>query len=157
MPTGASSEKSTRASLACASANTCRALAAQAGQLAILRGLSTKEGDHGRGTYLMRTGHVPGGPVRYPAIGAALAKQLGNDESELPPYISVAPYQQFNQAAFGAGFLGPDTRRPSSKHVVQDERRAIGRTRTTKRPGRKRTPICDSRICCPPMPPPRRA
>ncbi len=82
-------------------------LAKQAGQLAILRGLSTKEGDHGRGTYLMRTGHVPGGPVRYPAIGASLAKELGGDESELPQYISVAPYQQFNQAAFGAGFLGP--------------------------------------------------
>ena len=82
-------------------------LATQAGQLAILRGLSTKEGDHGRGTHLMRTGHPPGGPVRYPAIGAALSKELGSDEAELPQYISIAPYQQFNQAAFSPGFLGP--------------------------------------------------
>ncbi|HVU89506.1 MAG TPA: DUF1501 domain-containing protein [Pirellulales bacterium] len=82
-------------------------LATHAKHLAILRGLSTKEGDHGRGTYLMRTGHVPGGPVRYPAIGASLGKELGSDEAELPQYISIAPYQQFNQAAFGAGFLGP--------------------------------------------------
>jgi hypothetical protein len=95
-------------------------LAAQAGQLAILRGLSTKEGDHGRGTYLMRTGHVPGGPVRYPAIGAAVAKELGSDDADLPQYISVAPYQQFNQAAFGAGFLGPRY----APAVVEEQRRA---------------------------------
>ncbi len=82
-------------------------LATHGQHLAVLRGLSTKEGDHGRGTYLMRTGHVPGGPVRYPAIGASLAKELGNDEAELPPYISIAPFQQFNQAAFSPGFLGP--------------------------------------------------
>jgi len=82
-------------------------LAAQGQHLAVLRGLSTKEGDHGRGTYLMRTGHVPGGPVRYPGIGASLAKELGDDEAELPPYISIAPFQQFNQAAYGPGFLGP--------------------------------------------------
>jgi hypothetical protein len=82
-------------------------LATQAQRLAILRGLSTKEGDHGRGTYLMRTGHSPGGPVRYPAIGSSLSKELGSDDAELPHYISIAPYQQFNQAAFGPGFLGP--------------------------------------------------
>ncbi|MBI2825077.1 MAG: DUF1501 domain-containing protein [Planctomycetia bacterium] len=82
-------------------------LAAHGDRLAILRGLSTKEGDHGRGTYLVRTGHQPGGPVSYPAIGAALAKELGNEEAELPNYISIAPYQAFNQMAYGPGFLGP--------------------------------------------------
>ena len=96
-------------------------LAAQAGQLAILRGLATKEGDHGRGTHLMRTGHPPGGPVRYPAIGASLAKTLGSDESELPQYISIAPYQQFNQAAYGPGFLGP-----KYAPAVVDARRTAG-------------------------------
>src|SRR5690349_14421023 len=34
-------------------------IAALGQQLAVLRGLSTKEGDHGRGTYLMRTGRPP--------------------------------------------------------------------------------------------------
>ena len=48
-------------------------LAQQADKLAIVRSLSTKEGDHGRGTYLMRTGHQPRGPVRYPTIGASLS------------------------------------------------------------------------------------
>src|SRR5262245_9112337 len=42
-------------------------LADRADKLAILRGMSTKEADHSRGTYLMHTGRPPGGAVRYPA------------------------------------------------------------------------------------------
>src|SRR6478752_4820622 len=34
-------------------------LAMHGKHLAVLRGMSTREGDHGRGTYLMRTGVVP--------------------------------------------------------------------------------------------------
>ena len=82
-------------------------LAKQADKLAVVRSLSTKEGDHGRGTYLMRTGQQPRGPVRYPTIGSSLSKELG-DSSELAlNYVSVAPYRAFNQAAFSPGFLGP--------------------------------------------------
>jgi uncharacterized protein (DUF1501 family) len=82
-------------------------LAKQADQLAIIRGLSTKEGDHGRGTHLMRTGRSPMGAEKFPAIGAALAKQLASAEIELPPYVSVAAYRAFSAEAFGPGFLGP--------------------------------------------------
>ncbi|MCH8924321.1 MAG: DUF1501 domain-containing protein, partial [Planctomycetes bacterium] len=46
-------------------------LAKMAGQLGVIRSLSTKEGDHSRGTYLMRTGHRPGGPIRYPTLGSS--------------------------------------------------------------------------------------
>jgi hypothetical protein len=82
-------------------------LAEQADKLAIVRSLSTKEGDHGRGTFLMRTGQQPRGPVRYPTIGASLSKELG-DASELAlNFVSVSPYRAFNQAAYGPGFLGP--------------------------------------------------
>ncbi len=38
-------------------------------QLALVRSMSTKEGDHSRATYLLRTGYTPGGPVAYPALG----------------------------------------------------------------------------------------
>ncbi len=82
-------------------------LAKHADQLAIIRSLSTKEGDHGRGTHLMRTGQPPMGAVRYPAIGAALAKQLASPEVALPPYVSIAPFRGFNNEAYGPGFLGP--------------------------------------------------
>jgi hypothetical protein len=82
-------------------------LAEMADTMAVLRGLHTKEGDHGRGTYLMRTGHKPMGPVQHPSIGASLANQLGDQALTLPNYISIGPYRAFNQDAFGAGFLGP--------------------------------------------------
>ncbi|MEX2561591.1 MAG: DUF1501 domain-containing protein, partial [Pirellulales bacterium] len=82
-------------------------LAAQAEHLAIIRSLSTKEGDHGRGTFLMRTGHQPGGPIKYPSLGSSLSKTLGSDDAQLPNYVSISPYTLFNTAAFGPGFLGP--------------------------------------------------
>ena len=82
-------------------------LAAQAQHLGVVRSLSTAEGDHSRATYLIRTGRPQNGPVRYPAIGAALAKAIGDEESELPNYVSIAPSIGFNPAAYSSGFLGP--------------------------------------------------
>jgi uncharacterized protein (DUF1501 family) len=82
-------------------------LAEQADKLAIVRGLNTKEGDHGRGTYLVRTGQTPGGALRYPAIGSALSKELGDANAELPNYLSILPFSAINPAAFSPGYLGP--------------------------------------------------
>jgi Protein of unknown function (DUF1501) len=75
--------------------------------MAIIRSMSTKEADHGRATYLMRTGRVPGGPVQYPSLGSFLAKELERPDSELPGFVAVAPFRFLNQGAFGPGFLGP--------------------------------------------------
>lgn len=82
-------------------------LATMSDQLAIVRSLSTKEGDHGRGTYLMRTGHPPQGPIQYPGIGSSISKALATDRDTVPQNISISPFRAFNQAAFGPGFLGP--------------------------------------------------
>ena len=82
-------------------------LASMADRLAIVRSLSTKEGDHGRGTYLMRTGYQPMGPIRYPTIGSSLSKELGDKNADVPSFVSIGPYRAFNRAAFGPGFLGP--------------------------------------------------
>ncbi|HZY86229.1 MAG TPA: DUF1501 domain-containing protein, partial [Gemmataceae bacterium] len=51
-------------------------IAKHADRMAVIRSMSTKEADHGRATYYMRTGHVPGGPIQYPALGALVAKEL---------------------------------------------------------------------------------
>jgi hypothetical protein len=76
-----------------------------ADQLSIVRSMQTKEGDHSRGTYLLRTGQRPGSPLRYPAIPASLAKELASDSS-VPGYVSILPNSFVNPAAFTAGFLG---------------------------------------------------
>jgi hypothetical protein len=75
--------------------------------MAIVRSMSSKEGDHGRATFYLRTGYLPQGPVQYPTLGSLLSRELGRDDSALPNFVSIAPFRQFNPAAFGPGFLGP--------------------------------------------------
>jgi Protein of unknown function (DUF1501) len=76
-------------------------------RMAIIRSMQTKEGDHGRATFLMRTGYLPQGPIQYPTIGALLSKELGSDDNDLPNFISIAPERFLSPQAFGSGFLGP--------------------------------------------------
>jgi hypothetical protein len=76
-------------------------------KLAIIRSMATKEADHGRATYLMRTGRAPGGPVQYPVLGSLVAKEMERADAELPSFVSVAPFRFLSPAAFGPGFLGP--------------------------------------------------
>ena len=82
-------------------------LAEHADRLAVVRSLTTKEGDHERGAHLVRTGFPPMGEVAYPSIACSLAKELDVKATSLPSYVSVAPPQQISPAAFGPGFLGP--------------------------------------------------
>ena len=81
-------------------------IAALAEHMAIIRSMSTKEGDHGRATYLMRNGYLPQPPVRYPTLGSLVAKELGDPRLELPSFVSISPFRNFNPAAFSPGFLG---------------------------------------------------
>ncbi len=82
-------------------------LAKQMKEIAIIRSMSTKEGDHGRATFNLRTGYQQTGPIRYPTLGSLVAKELGADDAELPNFVSIAPFRSFNPGAFGPGFLGP--------------------------------------------------
>jgi hypothetical protein len=82
-------------------------LAKQMKRMASVRAMSTKEADHARGTYLMRTGRAPGGPVLYPSLGALVSKELERPDAELPGFVSIAPQRFLSSAAYGPGFLGP--------------------------------------------------
>ncbi|MGD9636354.1 MAG: DUF1501 domain-containing protein [Pirellulales bacterium] len=82
-------------------------LAEHADKLAIIRSLTTKEGDHERGSYLMRTGQRPMGVVNYPSLASGLAKEMALADDSLPPYVSISPSRGPGQGGFGPGFLGP--------------------------------------------------
>ncbi len=82
-------------------------LAQQMRDVAIIRSISSREGDHGRGTYYMRTGYLPQGPIQYPTLGSLISKELGQEDAALPNFVSIAPFRAFNPAAYGPGFLGP--------------------------------------------------
>jgi hypothetical protein len=76
-------------------------------RMAVIRSMNTKEADHGRATFYLRTGYVPSGSIQFPTVGSLLSKELGDGDAPLPNFVSIAPYRLFNPAAFGPGFLGP--------------------------------------------------
>lgn len=76
-------------------------------RLGVVRSLSTREGDHERAVYLMRTGVVPNPSLQYPTLGSLLSKELGDPAAELPNFVSIGPRQFFGANASSSGFLGP--------------------------------------------------
>ena len=75
--------------------------------LALIRSMTTKEGDHTRATYYLRTGYLPQGPLTYPALGSLVGKALQREDGDLPSCISINPFRALSPAAFTSGFLGP--------------------------------------------------
>ena len=94
-------------------------------ELAVVRSMSTKEGDHGRATYLLRTGNLPVGGIEFPTLGSLVAKELRPAGTDLPPFISIAPQRFLAQNAFGPGFLGPEF----APLLVADGQRAVANAR----------------------------
>src|SRR5271166_2707284 len=83
-------------------------LAKQAKHLALVRSMTSREGDHNRAAYYLRTGYRPEGAIQYPPIGALLSKELGGSEAALPGFVSIAPELSTSPATFTPGFLGPE-------------------------------------------------
>lgn len=79
-------------------------LSAHAKEMAIIRSMSSKEGDHGQATHMMLTGYREQEAVRYPELGSIISKELGKPDNELPNFVSISPFR-FSNA--GSGFLGP--------------------------------------------------
>jgi hypothetical protein len=73
----------------------------------IIRSLNTKNGDHGGGARLMMRGRMDDPSLRYPDMGAVLARELGQAHSQVPDYVSFYSSTEGRDFAPGAaGFLG---------------------------------------------------
>ena len=77
-------------------------MAKQMHNMAIIRSMSTREADHGRGRYYMHTGYVPNPNIEHPSYGAVLSHELIDQRAELeiPPFVTVGG------GSVGPGFLG---------------------------------------------------
>src|SRR5438874_2076544 len=75
-------------------------VAEQADKLAVIRSMTTKEGNHDRAGYLLHTGYAPSTTLQHPSLGAWVSHELGDDASELPNFVSI------RGPSVGAGFLG---------------------------------------------------
>jgi hypothetical protein len=77
-------------------------LAEEMESVALIRSMVSKEGDHERGTYTMKTGFRPDPTVIQPSIGAICCHQLPSDGVDIPRHVSILP----GQWAARGGFLG---------------------------------------------------
>jgi hypothetical protein len=74
----------------------------------IIRSLNTRNGDHGGGAKLMMRGRANEANLAYPDLGAVLARELGQADSQVPDYVSFYfATEGRNMAPGTAGFLGP--------------------------------------------------
>lgn len=77
-------------------------------QTAIIRSLNTKIADHGGGATMMHLGRRDEPSVRFPDLGAVVARELSKPDSKVPDYVSF--YTQTEGRGSGTaqtgGFLG---------------------------------------------------
>ncbi len=73
----------------------------------IVRSLNTRNGDHGGAAQLMMRGRRDEANLKYPDLGAVLARELGQADSQVPDYVSFYFATEGRGSAPGsAGFLG---------------------------------------------------
>ncbi|NOZ38948.1 MAG: DUF1501 domain-containing protein [Planctomycetes bacterium] len=58
-------------------------------ELAIIRSMTSKEGNHQRATYLLHHGYLPMGGVKFPTLGSNVAHQIGDAANQLPSYVRI--------------------------------------------------------------------
>jgi hypothetical protein len=77
-------------------------VARQMRDIALIRSMNNREGEHSRATYQLHTGYVPAGGVRHPSIGSIVSSEIAPREFDLPHFVSVG--NRFS--TIGSGFLG---------------------------------------------------
>ena len=63
--------------------------AEQIHELSVIRSLVSKEGDHERGAYFLKTGYRPDPTVTHPSIAALVTQQQTNDRVEIPRNVLI--------------------------------------------------------------------
>ena len=112
--------------------------AKQMKDIAIIRSMTNKEGEHQRAVYQMHTGYIPSGSVKHPSLGANIAKELAPPtERDLPAVVSIGDR---GGNGMGAGFLGVDYEPfhiagPSVGNMPDNVAPTVGDKRFTRRLG----------------------
>ncbi len=77
-------------------------IASRMDDFALIRSLTSKEGNHNRASFLLHTGYLPTPTVKYPAFGAVAAQQLSGEVNALPAYVQIGG----GRLRAGGGLLG---------------------------------------------------
>src|SRR5262245_17770130 len=65
-------------------------MARRMNDVALIRSMTSSEGNHGRATYLLHTSYSPSGGVTHPGLGSHVAQELGPSDFDLPLFVSIA-------------------------------------------------------------------
>ena len=68
--------------------------------VAVIRSMTSKEGNHGRATYLLHTSYPPSGGIIHPGFGSLVAQEIGQADFDLPLVVSISGQ------SVGPSFLG---------------------------------------------------
>jgi hypothetical protein len=77
-------------------------VAQQMKDIALIRSMTNKEGEHQRAAYQLHTGYIPAGGLKHPSMGAIVSSEIAPKDFDLPHFVSIGS----RQAQVGAGFLG---------------------------------------------------
>ncbi len=78
-------------------------LAKHTDKVALIRSLSTTQGAHEQGKYLMHTGYSPRGSIVHPSSGSWVSRMSGGTDNDLPSFVLVGGGNRHP----GAGFFEP--------------------------------------------------
>lgn len=107
-------------------------LARQMGDVALLRGMTSREGNHERARYLMHTGYAPTPTVTHAGLGSILSHEIGRTDAALPEFIAI------NGPGARPGYLG--VRHAPFAIQVRPDGGSQGRGDPTDLPGQRRGP-----------------
>ena len=110
-------------------------IAKRMGDIALIRGMTSKEGNHDRARYLMHTGYPPTPTVVHAGLGTIVSHELGLPSAELPEYIAIngpgaqPGYMGVQHAPFAIQVQAPeggaDERRPASRFGAAGGKRPV--------------------------------
>ncbi len=77
-------------------------LAKEMKDIALIRSMTNREGEHVRASYQLHTGYAPTGSVKFPTLGSIVASEIAPSDFDLPHFVSIGNRLD----TIGSGFLG---------------------------------------------------
>lgn len=102
------------------------------GDIALVRSVVSKEADHERAVYNMKTGYRPNPTVVHPSIGAVICHETADAGVDIPRHISILPDQWPSRGGYmGAQYDAFQVQDPQGP--IQDVHARVGGERVERR------------------------
>jgi hypothetical protein len=104
-------------------------LADRADRFALVRSMTSREGNHERARHLVRTGYAPSATLLYPSIGSWVGEELARRELELPAFVSLGGPSWARVSSAWSTVIrhrNPENRPPTSSYRA-GRRKRLGR------------------------------